>query len=234
MTMTATKSIDTFINRVIHGDCIEVLKTMPPESVDMVITDPPYLVNYHSSDGRTYPNDDPRTATWLKPAFAEVYRVLKSDRFSVCFYGFPHAEKFITAWKAAGFWPLDILVWHKEYPSSERFVGRYHEQAYLLAKGHPRKPHTRLPSVLAEWKYTGNKLHPTQKPLQALLPLVMSFSNPGDIILDPFAGSGTTAVAATFLNRRYVAIELDQTYCAIAQKRLSATHQRTAHASRRT
>ena len=70
------------------------------------------------------------------------------------------------------------------------------------------------------WRYAGNELHPTQKPVMALLPLIMAFSQQHDIVLDPFAGSGTTAVAAETLGRRYIGIELDPQYCRIAQERL--------------
>ena len=78
-----------------------------------------------------------------------------------------------------------------------------------------------LPSVL-EWRYTGNTLHPTQKPVGALMPLVMAFSQIGDVILDPFAGSGSTAVAAAMLGRQYIAIELNEEYARIARSRLTA------------
>ena len=89
-------------NTIIHGDCIDVLPRLPAGSVDFVLTDPPYLVHYRSRDGRHVPNDD--NDTWLKPAFAEMYRVLASDSFAVSFYGWPHADKFVAAWRvvAAG------------------------------------------------------------------------------------------------------------------------------------
>jgi site-specific DNA-methyltransferase (adenine-specific) len=231
--MTNTK-IDAFTNRLICGDCIEVLKAMPPESIDLVVTDPPFLVNFHDRDGRSFANDNPNTATWLKPAFTEIYRVLKPDRVCICFYGFHQTDKFLAAWRTAGFRTLDLIVWSKQYTSSEGFVQRDHESAYLLAKGNPKKPRVKLPSVLSEWRYTGNKLHPTQKPVMAILPLIMAFSQMGDIVLDPFAGSGTTAIAALTLNRRYIAIELDTRYAAIAQKRLSAAQTRRASPQRTT
>lgn len=213
------KTIYEFVNRIITGDCIEVMKEMPNASVDCAITDPPYLVNYRSSDGRGYQNDDPQDAGWLTPAFAEIYRVLKPDSFLVSFYGFTKADAFLAAWRQAGFDPIGHLVWIKPYASKEKFVRYYHEQAYLLAKGRPRKPRLRLPDVL-EWRYTGNEIHPTQKPVMAILPLIMAYSEKGDIVLDPFAGSGTTAVASQELGRRYIGIELDPTYAAKAQDRV--------------
>jgi adenine-specific DNA-methyltransferase len=209
--------LNSFLDQVISGNCLTVLPQLPAGSVDMVLTDPPYLVHYRSRDGRPVLNDD--TDAWLVPAFAELYRVLRRDRFCVSFCGFTQAERFLAVWKAAGFRVLEHLVWRKRYPSSTGFVRRYHEQAYVLAKGNPRRPHVLLPSVL-EWRYTTNTLHPTQKPVGALLPLLMAFSQIGDVILDPFAGSGSTAVAAAMLGRHYIAIELSKQYAAGARDRL--------------
>ncbi len=213
------KPIYSFVNQIIADDCIKVMQEMPAASVDCVITDPPYLVNYKSRDGRGCRNDNAQDASWLTPAFAQIYRVLKPDRFLVSFYGFTKADAFLTAWRHAGFEPIGHLVWVKSYASAEKFVRYYHEQAYLLAKGRPRKPRLSLPDVL-EWRYTGNELHPTQKPVMAILPLIMAYSEKGDIVLDPFAGSGTTAIAAQELGRRYIGIELDPLYATKAQERL--------------
>jgi site-specific DNA-methyltransferase (adenine-specific) len=160
-----------------------------------------------------------KTGSWLAPAFAHIYRVLKPDSFCVSFYGFPKAEAFLSAWRRCGFDIVGQLIWVKPYASAEKFVRYYHEQAYVLAKGRPAKPKVRLPSVL-DWRYSGNELHPTQKPVMAMLPLVMAFSAKGDIVLDPFAGSGTTAVASQELGRRFIGIELDPDYAAKAQQRV--------------
>jgi adenine-specific DNA-methyltransferase len=214
----------SFLDQVIAGDCLTVLPQLPDASVDLVLTDPPYLVRYQSRDGRRIANDD--SAAWLAPAFTELYRVLRRDRFCISFCGFTQAERFIAAWKAAGFRVLEHLVWRKRYPSSTGFVRRYHEQAYLLAKGNPHRPTVLLPSVL-EWRYTTNALHPTQKPVGALMPLIMAFSQIRDVVLDPFAGSGSTAVAAEMLGRHYIAIELSSEYAGIAEKRLKTDTFRT-------
>jgi site-specific DNA-methyltransferase (adenine-specific) len=192
------------------------MQDMPTTSVDLVVTDPPYITNYRDRNGRTVHNDD--NASWLNEAFLQVYRLLKPDSFCVSFYGWPKAEKFLQVWKSVGLRPVGHLVWRKGYHSKERFVRYYHEQAYLLAKGEP-KPQIVLPDVL-DWKYTGNDLHPTQKPLVAILPLIMAYSSIGDIVLDPFIGSGTTAVAAQLLNRNYIGIDISEKYCRVAQERL--------------
>lgn len=88
-------------NAVLQGDCVEVMRQFRSCTVDFVLTDPPYLAHYHSRDGRTVANDG--DGAWLKPAFAEIFRVLRRDSFCICFYGWHQADKFIAAWREAGF-----------------------------------------------------------------------------------------------------------------------------------
>src|SRR5437763_7456806 len=165
------KPISSFVNRIILGDCVVVMERMPPASVDFIATDPPYLVNYQSRDGRSIAND--ATDEWLRPACARMYRVLKNNRFLLCFYAWNRVDRFFTAWTAAGFRPVGHLVWVKRNSSSERFLRYSQESAYLLAKGRPELP-TRIIRDVLEWKYTGNTLHLTQKPVMALRPPIRS------------------------------------------------------------
>ena len=92
---------------------------------------------------------------------------------------------------------------------------------YLLAKGNPAFPQDTIGDVI-DWTYSGNKLHPTQKPLSVLLPLVETFCPAQGTVLDPFSGSGSSLLAAKTLGRRYLGIELDAKYHAIASQRLAA------------
>jgi adenine-specific DNA-methyltransferase len=146
--------------------------------------------------------------------------VLKPGHFWVSFYGWPKADVFLQAWRAAGFYPAGHLVWVKRYTSSAGFLRYQHEQAYLLVKGDAKRPAAPLPDVLP-WPYTGNALHPTQKPVPSLKPLIESFTGHGDVVLDPFCGSGSSLLAAKILGRRFVGIELDATFCQLAQRRLA-------------
>ncbi|MGH9685461.1 MAG: DNA methyltransferase [Candidatus Acidiferrales bacterium] len=204
-------------NTVLQGDCVEVMRQFRSCSVDFVFTDPPYLAHYRSRDGRTVANDS--DGAWLKPAFTEIFRVLRRDSFCVSFYGWHQADKFIAAWREAGLRLAGHLTFTKRYPSAERFLQYQHENAYLLAKGNPPQPTQRIPDVI-EWRYSGNKLHPTQKPLCVLMPLIQCFSCPGDLVLDPFCGSGSTLLAARLQGRRFVGIDLDAAYCDISRDRL--------------
>jgi site-specific DNA-methyltransferase (adenine-specific) len=201
---------------VIQGDCVQVLSELPTASVDMVLTDPPYIAKYVSRDGQKITNDD--RADWLQPAFQEIFRVLKRDAFCISFYGWHQVDKFMQAWRIAGFRPVGHLVFQKSYSSKEVFLSYRHEMAYLLAKGSPRLPEQPISDVL-QWKYSGNKFHPTQKPVSNLMSLIRAFSKPGSLILDPFCGSGSTLVAAAILGRRFMGIELSSDYCETARRR---------------
>ncbi len=193
-------------NAILHGDCIPLMQRLASGSVDLILTDPPYLVRYRDRSGRTVANDD--NATWMKPAFAEMYRVLKPGGILVSFYGWYEVDTFMDAWRSAGFTPGGHLVFAKGYASSRRYLAHTHEQAYLLVKGKAPSPARRLADVLP-WDYTGNHLHPTQKPLRPLSEVIRTFSRPGDLVLDPFCGSGSTLVAAKQSGRDFLGIELD-------------------------
>jgi len=209
------------LNHIIHGDCIEVMRTMASESIDMVVADPPYLVNYTPRDRRTIANDV--SDEWLHPAYAEMYRLLKPNTFCVSFYGWPHVDRFMGAWKRCGFRPVSHFSFVKDYPSTKGYTEGFHEVAYLLAKGRPEKPANPLKDVL-DWTYTGNPLHPNQKPVHVIQKLIESFSKRGDVILDPFAGSGTTGIAARNCGREFIPIEKEWRYFNAAQRRLAEGH----------
>jgi site-specific DNA-methyltransferase (adenine-specific) len=186
------------------------MRQMPANSIDFILTDPPYLVNYRDRTGRSIQNDI--DDTWLKPAMAEAYRVLKQDRVAIMFYGWTKIDAFFEAWRKAGFQPVGHIVFRKSYSSKSRFLRYQHEQAFLLAKGRPPLP----------------KLHPTQKPIPALLPLIRSFTLQGETVLDPFAGSGSTCAVAALTGRKYIGVEMDDAYFQHASDRLTRVHQRVA------
>lgn len=208
------------LSTVVHGDCVQVMRGMPSASVDLVLTDPPYLVRYHSRSGQTIIiNDD--CDDWLEPAFAEMYRLLKPGSFCLSFYGWNAADKFILAWRKAGFCIVGHVVFKKRYASSSRYFEHCHEQAYLLAKGDAVLPDAPLSDV-RDWEYTGNRLHPTQKSIKLSEPLIEAFCPRGGLVLDPLCGSGSTLVAAQSLGRDFLGIELDSRHHHTAGLRLNS------------
>ncbi len=225
--MQATYAIQNqpIIDTILHGNCIDVMQQLSAQSVDFILTDPPYLVNYRDRTGRTLAND--RDSNWLMPAMVEAFRVLKQNRLMVCFYGWPRADDFLDAWRSAGFRPVGHFVFRKSYTSSAKFMKCQHEQAYLLAKGRPPLPKYPLPDVQRLF-YTGNALHPTQKAVVSLAPLVRTFTLPGELVLDPFCGSASTCAAALLTGRNYLGIEMDEDYFRAASGRMARTHERMA------
>jgi site-specific DNA-methyltransferase (adenine-specific) len=125
----------------------------------------------------------------------------------------------MQAWKEAGFRPVSHLTWVKRHCSREGYTRAYHEAGFLLAKGKPQRPE-HPPSDVLPWEYTGNELHTNQKPVIGITPLIEAYSKPGDIVIDPFAGSGTTAVAAKACHRRFIIIEKVSHHCQVARERL--------------
>jgi len=152
-----------------------------------------------------------------------IHRVLKPDSLCVSFYGYGYEEAFMPAWRAAGFATVGHIVFRKQYASGSRNLAYRHECAYLLAKGRPALPATPVPDVL-DFPFSFNRLHPTQKPVEPLKTLIGAFTRPGDVVLDPFCGSGSTLAAAHELDRRYIGIDLDPAHHRTARQRLAGMH----------
>lgn len=204
-------------NIVLHGDCVQAMAGLPAESVDFVLTDPPYICGYRDRLGRTIANDT--CSDWLEPAFRQVYRLMKPDSLCISFYGWTATEAFLAAWTAAGFRRVGHVVFCKPYASRSGLFRTSHESAYVLAKGRPPLPERPM-SDASGWVYTGNTLHPTQKPVEVLEPLIRTYCPAGGLVLDPFCGSGSTLVAAQSCGRRYLGIELENCHVTTARARI--------------
>jgi DNA modification methylase len=211
-------TIKPLLNTITHGNCVDLMAQMPDASVDFVLTDPPYVARYRTSDGRTVPNDN---FVSLSPAMTQAYRVLRPHNFAVVFYGWVNIAKYVDAFRNAGFRVVGHLVFRKRYTSARRYLAYRHEAAYLLAKGNPFLAADPI-ADMRDWDFTGNKLHPTQKPVSSLLPLVEAFSQRGHIVLDPFCGSGSSLAAAKQLGRQFIGFDISADYAAIAARRLCA------------
>jgi len=120
------------MSRFVLGNCIDVMTRIPDNAIDFILTDPPYLVGFRDRSGRTIAGD--KTDEWLQPACNEMYRVLKKDALMVSFYGWNRVDRFIAAWKNAGFSVVGHLVFTKNYTSKAAYVGYRHECAYIRQK----------------------------------------------------------------------------------------------------
>ncbi len=246
-------------NRIIQGDCIEVMRQLPDGCVDLIFADPPYFMQLHkelyrpdatSVDGvddewdkfTDFKAYDAFTLEWLK----EARRVLK-DTGSLWVIGSYH-NIFRVGYhlQTMGFWILNDILWLKTNPMPNfrgtRFANA-HETLIWCIKN-PRSKYTfNYDSLKAfnddlqirsDWRLpicgraerlkdkSGKKVHTTQKPEALLYRVILSSTNPGDVILDPFFGTGTTGAVAKKLGRQYIGIEKEPAYIKYAQKRLRA------------
>lgn len=120
------------MSRFVQGNCVEIMAGFPDKAVDFILTDPPYLVGFRDRQGRTIAGDV--TDEWLQPACNEMYRVLKKDALMVSFYGWNRIDRFMAAWKSAGF----SVVGHPVLPSRQpRSSGRSPAQ---VSRSHPPAP----------------------------------------------------------------------------------------------
>ncbi len=206
---------------IYRGDCLDLLPRLPRASVDFVLTDPPYLVGFRGRwDGAKHLIVGDEDPSWLRPAFAEVWRLLRPDTLCVSFYGWPHSDLFVGVWKELGFRLVSHLVFVKNVWGLGRFTRGQHETAYLLAKGNPPVPHQGILDVIA-WQREQDAFHPNQKPVGALYPLLTAYAPEDGTVLDPFMGSGSTLRAAKDLGLRAIGIEIEESYCRRAAMRLA-------------
>lgn len=217
--------IEEYINKVIHGDCLEVMKQIPDKCVDLVLTDPPYGMDYQSS-WRTDKYDkiaNDVTLEWIKPFFVECFRVMKDNTHIYAFCNDYAISEFRNAMEEVGFTPKRTLVWVKNNHTSGDLEGDYGNKTEFLLyaqKGRRELNGQRDTNVL-NFSRVATEMHPTQKPTEICSFLINKSSNENEIILDPFGGSCTTAVACKQLGRKYICIEKEEKYVAICHERLA-------------
>lgn len=202
---------------------------MEAESIDAIITDPPYGINFQSGQRKITPsmgkiaNDKAPFIWWLYDAF----RVLKSGNSGcgilVCFTRWDVEQIFIDAIRLAGFAVQSEVIWDKGGGGLGDLNAQFmptHENIIFAVKGKYKFPGKRPRDLVAFPKVPSNMVvHPTEKPVDLLANLIISTTKPGDLILDPFAGSGSTLVAAQKTGRNYIGIEIDRNHYETACKR---------------
>lgn len=212
-------------NTVIHGDSLTVLRQMEPESVDAIITDPPYGIDYHTKGtGASIKNDKVPFIWFLYDAF----RVLKSGASGrgtlICFTRWDVEQTFIDAIQLAGFNVKSEVIWNKVLHGMGDCKAQFaptHENIVFAIKGKFSFPGHRPNDLITHQKLAASQMiHPTEKPVSLLADLITAVTKPGDLIFDPFAGSGSTLVAAKKTGRRFVGVELDDEYFEKARRRI--------------
>ena len=212
------------LNRVYHMDCLEGMKLLPDKSIDLIVTDPPYLMNYRSNYRKVkydYIIGDKDGKDLITESIKEAYRVLKDNSAIYMFCSWHHIDFFKMEFERY-FNLKNIIVWNKNNTSMGDLKGSYapkHEFVLFGHKGRRLLEGFRYPDVL-EAKRTGNKLHPTQKPIDLIEIFIKTSSKENDVVLDMFMGSGVTAVACELNNRKWIGFEIESKYVEVTNKRL--------------
>lgn len=216
---------DAQIN-LMHGDCLELMKTIPDKSVDMVLTDPPYGMDLtpQRKSGKFYgdkiKNDD--NLLWVDSFFHELFRVTKNNTGSFVFCNHHCVADFINGAKKAGFDIKNIIVWDKGHFGMGGNWRPVHEMIILITKGRFVCKSKNLRNIISFKKVHHSKsIHPTQKPVDLIEHLIIEADYNPDVILDPFMGSGSTGVACLNANRKFIGIEMDDKYFEIAKGRIN-------------
>lgn len=220
-----------------HADCMAWLRTLPPGVADACITDPPYGIAYRSKVHGRVLNDRAPFVWWMHDA----HQALRRGAPIVCFCRWDVAEAFRLALVWAGFTIRNCVVWDRQIPGSgdtRTTLAPSHDFLWLATKGEWVLPglDTRLDEALRppagerrprdvmshpKLRYTQCR-HPTEKPVPLLRRLVRTITTPGALVLDPFAGSGSTGEACLLEARRFAGCELEESHWRTASARLQS------------
>lgn len=221
-------------NKIYLGDSFKMLKELPDGCIDLIVTDPPYGMQYVS--GHQSPNGEVKFGPianddrldWFPDFFRESWRILKDDSY---FYSFGNAAMLFEMAKLGVPEPDAVLVWDKQdYNQADlNFWSLSYELIFVWVKGRPKlRNYKKRPNGVMKCFKPQNftygsgdmRLHPTQKPVDLLIPLILYSSNAGDLVLDAFIGSGSTAIAALQLQRDFIGIEIDAGFVKTAEERI--------------
>lgn len=206
-----------------NGDCIELIKDIPDKSIDLIVSDPPYFLGMTHNGQKGNFNDLKICSPFFDVLFSEYLRVLKSDG----------KIYFFTDWRGYAFYyPIftkhiparNLIVWDKKSGAGNHYNFTHEFIIYGTLK-----PYNQGGSNI--WRETafssgakktnGEKMHPTQKPVELIERIIKDGSKIGGTVLDSFMGSGTTGVACVNTGRKFIGMELDEHYFEIAEQRIN-------------
>jgi len=216
---------------IIHNEDF-LLNDLPNECVDLVVTDPPYECisggkphkkgqpsgMLSKNDGKIFDFNNIKAEVWIP----EIYRVLKPNTQCYIMTNTINLEDYLRICRETGFLLHSLLVWKKNNVTPSRWYMKNGEYTLFLRKGKAKTINNVGSKMVHEFdNILGNKLHPTEKPVDLMKLYITNSSNENDIVLDPFIGSGTTAVACIESNRKFIGYEIDEKYYNIAKNRIS-------------
>ena len=214
--------------KLYQGDCLEVMGSIKDKSIDLIVTDPPYLMDYQSNrrkkeDRFNKIKNDKENYMLIQDYLEECHRIMKDNTAIYCFCSWHNIDFFKREFEKY-FKLKNIIVWNKNNHGTGDLKGAYapkHEFILFGHKGRTLLREKRIPDIIDCSKVPSKKLtHPTEKPQELLEIFIKQSSDEGSIIFDGFMGTGSCGIAAKKLNRKFVGIELDEKYFNIAKDRL--------------
>jgi len=197
-------------NKIYQGDCLKIMPNIESNSIDLIITDPPYGDNVaYGFNNKTIQNNENPLINCN--ALVEMYRILKRNSSLYVFTNWKHYP-FLTEFiiRYTKFKIRHLVVWEKHNFGLGWAFRHQYELILVLEKGKPKYNLKNFSDVQTASHINHNKMnHPHQKPIDLLSKIILHSSKEGDLILDPFAGSGSTCKACNKLNRKWIGIELD-------------------------
>lgn len=233
-----------YTDRVINTDCVKGIGNLVSEgvSVDLVVADPPYVIsrqsNFHTMKDRKNARTGTSFGSWDEefdntPWIEKSFDVLKDGGSLIVFNDFKKVSDVIAIATKAGFEFKDVIVWEKTNPMprnrDRRYVPSLELMVWFVKKKKAKWTFNRDDSVYkspvmrfaSESGGAFKRYHPTQKPVKLIEEIIRIHSNEGDLVLDPFMGSGTTAISALNTGRKYIGFELDKEYYGILSERIA-------------
>lgn len=218
------------INKIYNMDCLEGMKSIPDNSIDLIVTDPPYKTTSRGSSGGTggilkeeinkrgkvFKHNDIEFNEWLP----ELYRVLKDTGHAYIMSNNKNLKDMLIEIENVGFNIYKTLIWAKNSPITNMYYMDSHEYIIFCRKGKAKRINNCGTKSVLNVDNPRNKVHPTEKPVELMEILINNSSQEGELVLDPFMGSGTTAIACINNNRNYIGFELDKQYYDIANVRI--------------
>lgn len=219
--------------RLSNGDFFDHIGAIPDGSVDLVITDPPYrnisggnkskkwksgwaTSVLHKNDGKIFNHNSISFEQWIP----EIYRVLKDGSHFYCMTNVLNIKKLIEVGEKAGFYLHNILVWEKNTANANRWYMKNCEFVCFFKKGKAKTINNPSSKMIHKFDNPRNKTHPTEKPVGLMEFYILNSTKKGEIVFDPFMGTGSSGVASIRNDRNFVGFEIEKSYFDIAMERI--------------
>ena len=225
------------MGKLINGNAIDFMKTLEDESVDLIVTDPPYKVTARgnagnsggmmqsklSMQGKIFKHNDIKPIEYIP----EFYRLLKDGSHCYIMTNHVNLQEMLNTATECGFHFIKSLIWNKGNKIMGQFYMSQFEYILFFRKGKGKKINKcgtadilSVPNKKTKGE-DGKNIHDTEKPVELMKILIENSSQEGELVLDPFLGVGATVMACKELNRDYIGVELDEKYYNIACKRVN-------------